>query len=235
MAVSTTKGTVKTVAEIVKAGMQQAGLVYAGHDPDPDDSNLARTLLDVIIDALQAKGVTARRRTFRSVTLTASTQTYDLDDDVLDTVGNGAYKESAVATTELLIFPLGADGWQRLPVKTVTGRPTMYWLDRSTAPLQVYLWPVPCTTGAVAKFQVHTTASDSDKGADTIDLDTYQYEWAVMTLAYKMAVAKLMEPRHIANLKSDSQRSEETMLRFAKQHTGTTMQVSHKTAWRYGK
>lgn len=73
-----------------------------------------------------------------STALTASTATYDVDDDIVMILD--AY--ISVDDIDYVIYPISRTEYAAIPSKTTEGRPSQFWFDRLTNS-DLTLWPVP--------------------------------------------------------------------------------------------
>lgn len=72
------------------------------------------------------------------------------------------------------------------PLKSQTGRPTCYYLDRQIIP-QLYLWPAPSSLYTCLVFSYEKVFQDVGNITHTLELPSRFYEPVIWGLAYRMA------------------------------------------------
>ena len=144
MAVTVSSSTARelTVGEIWRRAYQLAGLKELTQSLRDAEKTLAKDLSEGIVDELATYGVTARQRTFETVTLTEDTYIYNLGATTLDVVGDGAYIAASVADvtkapSETPVMQVDQEAWQRISAKSAKSTPTIYWANRVGTTLSV--------------------------------------------------------------------------------------------------
>ncbi len=236
MTVSTTRGTELNIDQILTDALMQAGLLMPGQPAQESDLGFARRRLDSTVAELQTDGVFAKSVQFYELTLVAGTSLYDLPPDILDLVGDAAYIDATQTSTENAsgetpLTGISRGEWQALSAKGAEGRPTMYYLNRSTSPMGIRLWPIPDEAGTV-RFQAHYYFADSLTGSNTVDLRKFWAEYLVWQLAHNMAVAKGFPVQRCGYLKGRADDFRKRARRFAKHGKGFQMRLDHGRATR---
>jgi hypothetical protein len=192
MTVATTRGTKKTVDEMVLAAYKLAGLLDAGASTSDGGVlsmlNHGRFLLGVILEQLSAIP-TARDTDFYELTLVADTQSYTLPEEIIDVVGDGKYIEAGVepdsSLGETVVKQIDRSQWQLLSGRDATGIPSMMYVHRGVEDaytITLYLWTRPSEAGTI-RLMVQRAAADTTVGSTTIDIKTPWYAYILHELA----------------------------------------------------
>jgi hypothetical protein len=203
MTVQSTSGTELSINNIARLAHIMAGLLEESQVLSPSQNALARDLLATLLADLQADGIVARALSFTSQTLTSGTRSYTLPTSIIDLIGDAAYigaDDSVTApSSELPVQAISAERWQLLGAKDATGRPTMYFVDRTVTPPVVHLWPIPDEAGTV-RFMAHRHLADTSDGAATLDLERYWTGAIITMLAACLAESKGMPDVKVSRL-----------------------------------
>ena len=196
MTVSSTVNSELTVGEISLQAFQLAGLKSLTQSLTTAEQKLATNLLETILDELSIYGVQARMRGFVEVTMVSGTYVYSLGADDLDVIEDGAYMDATVtdtskAASETVIAQRDQETWHRISAKSATGKPTIFWVDRSATTLQVRLWPIPDEAGT-CRFMTQKHLADVDATTVTLDLQTYWTQYIIWELAHQSAESQSM-------------------------------------------
>jgi hypothetical protein len=176
------------IEKIVRRAYQLAGLVPAEQGTLSNaKSEMGRDFLEMTIDALQASGELVRQRDFETVAIVASTASYSMDSDILNVIEDGSFLLSTETTGATPVTPISMSEYQARPDKVSEGRPTNYYIHRTSA-MRLYLWPVPDAAGTLT-LQVHRLLADNDDGTKTLDLERHWSEYAVYAVSAKLALA----------------------------------------------
>ena len=154
MAISSTRGTKKTIDELVLDAWKYAGMVPV--DTNTTEPQVAaklsfgRRMLDIILDQM-ANVVDARVVDFYDVTMVASQQTYTLPEEVIDVVGEGIYIPASESSTETYssstpVRSMSREQWHMLTSKDSTGTPVMMYAhrgDEDAYTIDLKVWPLP--------------------------------------------------------------------------------------------
>jgi hypothetical protein len=134
----------------------------------------ALKLLNLIVKALDVKGIMTWRSPRRTVTLTAGTASYALDGDVYDISQPARYVQSG-ATYGSQVVPMSQDEYMQLPDRTLQGPCTQYYVERALnasgiVALTLYLYPVPPNTGDTLEMASQARSADLTSLAQTLDV-----------------------------------------------------------------
>ena len=236
MTVSSTKTTEFDVAQIILMAYRKAGLKNTREALQTHEMVAGKWELELILDELEAHGVSARSRTFREVTLTEGTYIYTMPTWVLNVIGAGMYIQAGEsdltkASGEILVQPMTVGEWQMLSSKDSTGTPYRYMVDRTAHPVSLRYWPIPDEAGTV-RHQVHQLLGDVQDTTATPDLQRYWTRYLVRALAFELAENNTVGPAKLASLKSERERSFVRAKAYARQRPPQVMVMGHRTNWR---
>lgn len=235
MTVSSSVGQQFTIGTLIAMAYRLAGLINVGQLPSAAQLTFARDLLDTMLDGLQAEGVSARARGFENLTLTADTYKYSLTESALDVVGPGMYiaadqTDLERATGETPVTMVSADQWQLTSSKAATGRPTLYYPYRATAPVQVWLWPIPDEAGTV-RFQVHRKLADTNDDNATLDLEIYWSQFVLWELAHQVMAASGLGIGRLGYYAGQAEKKKMYAKSMSRGHANDQIMIGHTTRW----
>lgn len=125
----------------------------------------ARRALTLLMDEWGNRGLNLWTIEQNTVACVASTATYALPTDTIDTIE--AVIRSTDGLTDYSIRRVAVGEYARFAKKQQTGRPTVYYVERILAP-QVTLWPVPDDTYTLVHWDLTRMGSvSSGLGTDT--------------------------------------------------------------------
>lgn len=241
MTISTSIGRELDVDVIVRRSYQLAGLIPAEQGTSGPNwaqrSALGRDLLETIVDEIQTEGVFARSVSMTTVALTSGTYTYTLPSTVFDCVENGSYiaaseSDLTKATAETPVIQKDREAWQVLGSKAATGRPIMFWTDRSVFPIQVNLWPIPNEAGHI-RFQTQRLLSDVEDSNVTVDLERYWVQYLLWELAHHLASAMSQPDAKCMRLQATAAQKRARAKAQSNQSVPSQIYLDHPTpAWR---
>lgn len=237
MTVATTFSRELDVTTLIKRAYQLAGLMppeagATGPTWAPRAS-LAKDLLQTILDELQTEGVFARSASRIDLTLTAGTTEYFLPDNVWDVEGNGAYiaagEDVDAASSETPVLQRDQETWQMMSAKSAEGTPILFWVDRTTSPVKVVLWPIPDEAGTI-RFISTRLLADVTQGNSTLDLERFWAQYLLWQLAHQLAISanKLEHGAYLAGLAAQKMQRAKAA---ANTHVASQIQLDHYTAW----
>lgn len=136
----------------------------------------ARFSLNLMFAEWATKGVHQWALEQKTQTLTLADGTYDMDTRAYD-VFDMVLRRSGVDTP---MVPVSRDEYLMIPIKTTSGRPDRYFMDRSVTTPVLTLWPVPeNSTDQIIYWQLRRF-QDVTVGSETADV---RYEWIEATIA----------------------------------------------------
>jgi hypothetical protein len=195
--ISLTVGRRLTVGQVIKTGLELAGLLHPAQQPSLADKQSARILLDVMISELEIGGGGARAVTFYNLPLTVGTYRYSLPDWIVGVPGEGMYIPAGTAdltkaTGESTINQIDRERWHMISTKNApTSRPSMFYLNRVLDELAVWFWGIPDEAGTV-RFQVQRMLANCDDDNATVDLEPFWMSWLCWELSWQWAASKTL-------------------------------------------
>lgn len=169
------------VDELIRKAWRRVGLTQ----PTGDDMRQARISLNLLLQEL------GNRAVLRGLTDLTEFQTV---------VGQGSYTLPAgtidvqhvmlrQGTIETPIEPYGQGEFQRLPNKTMQGRPVYYWSDRNSDSVVLHLWPRPIMVYTVSYFRIRRI-QDVGSYQNTLDMPVKYLPALTSGLAWTLACEK---------------------------------------------
>lgn len=236
MTIATTRGTESTIDALVTDAYHQAGLVSVELTPSEAQKAYARRTLDRVLDELMTAGVQARSVVFSDHTLTSGTYKYAMASDVVDVLGEIMYLDASQtdltkANGETVMKKITRAEWNQLSDKSATGRPSLYYVHRGADPAEVWLWPIPDEAGTI-RVQEHRMPADTTVGSTTLDLLPYWYDYIVLEIGHRMALASSLPAtrvQYLGNLARDARNRARSK---SKQGVTGGFRFNHPTAWR---
>lgn len=236
MTIATDRTRELNIGRICLRAYQLAGLRNESQQLTADQGAFARDMLGNIIDEMQGHGLRARAVAFRNLTLVSGTYIYTMDDDVLDVVGDAMYIDPTQldltkANGEIPVVMIGREQWQLLSSKSAEGRPTMYYVHRTSSPPEVRLWPIPDdSNNGTIRFQIHILAANSNDASKTIDLERVFSQYITWELTHHVCLANSLhqQARYYGQV---AQQKLEMCKSFSAQRSSSTLRVAHRTGW----
>lgn len=151
------------------AALKRVQIVGNGETASAYLWTIARDHMNGLMKLLITQGPSEWRRATQTPTLVAS-QAYVTCSPRPDRVMRVYYRNTAGFDLELQQWNM--DDYDRIPVKTSTGRPTVFAVDRQVSTTTIYLWPVPDATIAAGTLRVsyERVPEDIVNTTDTLDL-----------------------------------------------------------------
>lgn len=142
-------------------------------------ASFGRSMLEMLVKRIEAKGKLVRAREFYQVQLVAGQWEYTLPSSLMDVYGDGAFIPVGQPTTggavgEVPVKQIDQEQWQRMSAQGATGRPTLYFCYRANDPLTIRVWPIPTAADAgTIRFQVYLFLANSTDGTKNVDLERF--------------------------------------------------------------
>ena len=131
------------IDEVIQEAMEMVGGEQTlGHEPAS-----ARRSINLMLNDWQNRGVLLWNTDTTTVTVAASTTTYDLDSSAIDALVVTFQPNSTSAETKF--ERKSFEEYHIIPNKFQTGRPTQYTVKRNLANPKIFLYPVPDATGLI--------------------------------------------------------------------------------------
>lgn len=164
--------------------IEDASRLAGGEPITGGDLSSALRALDLLFIDMQNRGVLLHTMEMATLSLTASTTSYDLSTNTLDVL-DAVIRVSGRDYNVERIF--GGD-YIDIPTKSQTGRPTKFFLERAADGPNLHVWPIPSSTtnGTFIYWRVRDI-QDSGKLANTPDLPRRFWPAFLWGLAFHMA------------------------------------------------
>lgn len=159
----------KNAGELVDAALRRVQMLGDGQSASGHMWSVARDHLNGLLKLLQTQGPNEWRRALQTVALTSGTGTYTLSPRP-DRVKQVYHRNASGQDFHLNVW--NYDDYERLPVKTTTGRPTVYTINRQRTATTITLWPVPNADAAAGSLRVsyERVIEDVDVPTDAVDV-----------------------------------------------------------------
>ncbi len=228
MTIATTRTNEYTIAQIVTMAYRRAGLLNAYQELDGTLQNLGQQQLQLACDELESRGLTAKATELYTLTITASTSSYDLPTYTLAVVNAAMYIPTG-SQFEHQVSQMSQEEWQTLTDKSVTSIPTRYFHRRDVVPNTLELWPVPDSDGEL-RIQVQRIRADANQGTKTIDFERYWVQAIINQVAGQLAMDNSMESKALT-LFGLAEKQIERCLGNAREQASFQMVMGHTTGW----
>jgi hypothetical protein len=172
------------VAEYIEEAFERCGLeVRTGYD-----LQTAKRSLNILLADWANRGLNQWTIEQRTQSLTSGTAEYSLGTDVIDIL-NAVIRRG---TTDFTISRISRDQYINIPVKSTTGRPSQYFLDRQITP-NLKLWATPENSTDTFVYDALTRIQDADTAKNTMEVPFRFYPCLTAGLAYYLAMKKAPE------------------------------------------
>lgn len=213
--------------QIITVAMQLAAILSTEVAPRAKDIELATTLLNMQLKALQAEGVILQTRERTTKAVPAGSAEVTLDADTLDVeITNdmaGTIYPSAGGETTITSMP--ASEWLAITDKTVRGRPARVYVERSaTFKLVFDLVPEQAYTFRYIKVRL---LRDMDTGTVTTDLPSRWLQAITYRLAHDLALAKSKPINIVAYLRKNAESEKQLAQKDETQRGDSQFVVMH--------
>ena len=169
------------VAEYIEEAFERCGL----EDRTGYDLQTAKRSLNILLADWANRGLNQWTIEQRTQSLTSGTAEYSLGTDVIDIL-NAVIRRG---TTDFTISRISRDQYINIPVKSTTGRPSQYFLDRQITP-NLKLWATPENSTDTFVYDALTRIQDADTAKNTMEVPFRFYPCLTAGLAYYLAMKK---------------------------------------------
>ena len=161
MALSSSTNFELDVAEYIEEAFERCGLeAKTGYD-----LQTARRSMNIMLAEWANRGLNQWTIEQRTQALTADDADYSLGTDVIDIL-SAVVRRSG---TDFSMSRVSRDTFTNIPVKTTTGRPTQYFLDRQITP-NLKIYPTPENSTDVIVYDALTRIQDADTQINTMEI-----------------------------------------------------------------
>jgi len=162
-----------TAGEFVDEALKRVQILGDGQTASAYQWTIAKSHINGLLKLLVTQGPSEWRRATQTPAMVAA-QAYVTCSPRPDRVHRVYYRNTAGFDLELQQWNM--DDYDRIPVKTSTGRPTVFAVDRQRTSTTVYLWPVPDATVAAGTLRISYERVPEDVSLTSDILDIPQ-EW----------------------------------------------------------
>ena len=181
MALSSSTNFELDVAEYIEEAFERCGLeAKTGYD-----LQTARRSMNIMLAEWANRGLNQWTIEQRTQALTADDADYSLGTDVIDILTAVVRRSS----TDFSMSRVSRDTFTNIPVKTTTGRPTQYFLDRQITP-NLKIYPAPENSTDVIVYDALTRIQAADAQVNTMEVPFRFYPCLTAGLAYYIAMKK---------------------------------------------
>ena len=185
MATSGTRTFSLSTSDVIEEAYELAGLeLRTGYD-----ANAARRCLNILFADWSNRGVQLWEVEQVSLDLTKDTASYDLNEYDIDILDAVLRRTSGGTTNDLQMERIDRSEYFNIPVKTSTGRPSQFYVERTTTP-KIYLYPTPENSTDKLITYRWKRIQDVNKSTEDQDLPARFIPCMVSGLAYYISVKK---------------------------------------------
>jgi hypothetical protein len=170
-------------SECIRDALLRIGVLPEGGEPSAVEVRDGITILNDMLNTWTLDGPHRWRRANVTVALVAGTATYALAADVARVM---TVRYVDVLGYERPMTEWMPDDFDRMPIKTQQGLPTVYVVDRLNAATTLTLWPVPFEAASMIvsyeRFPIECAV-----GTDAVDVPREWREATKLTLAARLA------------------------------------------------
>lgn len=202
-----TSGTITytmTARQVVTFALKLLNITDRIENPAAEDMQSGIETLNMMLKTWQMSGPNLWRKKFGSVTLVADTGNYTLSPRPYS-VEEARYRNTA--NVDLPMNELNREEYVELPLKTSTGVPTNFYIDRQRDSVVMYVWPVPASvTTETIQYSYQSVIEDIASPDNHIDI---AQEW-LETVGYNLA-ARLAEQFNLEKTELVTRRAEQLL------------------------
>ena len=185
MATSGTRTFSLSTSDVIEEAYELAGLeLRTGYD-----ANAARRCLNILFADWSNRGVQLWEVEQVPLDLTKDTASYDLNEYDIDILDAVLRRTSGGTTNDLQMERIDRSEYFNIPVKTSTGRPSQFYVERTTTP-KIYLYPTPENSTDKLITYRWKRIQDVNKSTEDQDLPARFIPCMVSGLAYYISVKK---------------------------------------------
>jgi len=185
MATSGTRTFSLSTSDVIEEAYELAGLeLRTGYD-----ANAARRCLNILFADWSNRGVQLWEVEQVSLDLTKDTASYDLNEYDIDVLDAVLRRTSGGTTNDLQMERIDRSEYFNIPVKSSTGRPSQFYVERTTTP-KIYLYPTPENSTDKLITYRWKRIQDVNKSTEDQDLPARFIPCMVSGLAYYISVKK---------------------------------------------
>jgi len=169
-----------TARDYVTQALLENGIIAIGEEPDAAELDACLFRFNAMLKSWSAKGLSWKQETVTQAGV-AATATITLPAYVRE-VNGCRYVESD--TNERAMGRWERDDYMILPNKAAVGTPTIYYVDRNTGAITLYVWPVPAATFSL-KLDIDRIIETITDASQTLDIPEEWTECVMANLAMR--------------------------------------------------
>ena len=163
------------------------------------DARTARRSLNILFADWANRGLNQWTISNVSQTLTEGTDSYSLNDYVIDVLDVVLRRTVNDVATDYQMNQVGRAEYWNIPTKSTKARPTQWFLDKQVTP-KIYVWPAPENSTDVIKMNQLLRIEDADGSVNDLQMPFRFYPALVAGLAFYLSQKRA--PERMESLKS---------------------------------
>ena len=163
------------------------------------DARTARRSLNILFADWANRGLNQWTVSNVSQTLTEGTDSYSLNDYVIDVLDVILRRTVNDVATDYQMNQVGRAEYWNIPTKSTKARPTQWFLDKQVTP-KIYVWPAPENSTDVIKMNQLLRIEDADGSVNDLQMPFRFYPALVAGLAFYLSQKRA--PERMESLKS---------------------------------
>jgi len=163
------------------------------------DARTARRSLNILFADWANRGLNQWTVSNVSQTLTEGTDSYSLNDYVIDVLDVILRRTVNDVATDYQMNQVGRAEYWNIPTKSTKARPTQWFLDKLVTP-KIYIWPAPENSTDVIKMNQLLRIEDADGSVNDLQMPFRFYPALVAGLAFYLSQKRA--PERMESLKS---------------------------------
>jgi hypothetical protein len=163
------------------------------------DARTARRSLNILFADWANRGLNQWTISNVSQTLTEGTDSYSLNDYVIDVLDVVLRRTVNDVATDYQMNQVGRAEYWNIPTKSTKARPTQWFLDKQVTP-KIYIWPAPENSTDVIKMNQLLRIEDADGSVNDLQMPFRFYPALVAGLAFYLSQKRA--PERMESLKA---------------------------------
>jgi hypothetical protein len=163
------------------------------------DARTARRSLNILFADWANRGLNQWTISNVSQTLTEGTDSYSLNDYVIDVLDVILRRTVNDVATDYQMNQVGRAEYWNIPTKSTKARPTQWFIDKQVTP-KIYIWPAPENSTDVIKMNQLLRIEDADGSVNDLQMPFRFYPALVAGLAFYLSQKRA--PERMESLKS---------------------------------
>lgn len=189
-----------STAGILRVAFQRIGIVPAGQDPDSNQFQMGRDMLQVALTALQTEGIQLRSVLRTTDNLVVGQAQYTAASNVIDIDERTPYISNS-SNVDLMLRKVSRGEYMALSTKTVQAPPTLIYVEKG-ATLSYFLYPTPDNTYTTITYPAIVLQPDMTSAANTSGLASRYLDTVILKVAVMLCDHHGLNDRKVS-LKQD--------------------------------